>query len=236
MSAVAFESFWKHTRTIAAIGRNYKAHAAEMKSATPTQPFFFLKPSSSLLPTAELKRAGKAAVLHLPRFVGSIHHELELGVVIARTAKNVSEADAMSYVAGYTLAVDVTARDLQSAAKDAGLPWTRAKGYDTFTPVGAFIPAARVANPHALRLLFQINGVTKQDGSTSEMVFSIAKLIANVSSVMTLSPCDIILTGTPAGVGPMVHGDKISAQLLDAAGKEIDSIQLNAIDDPNSKL
>jgi acylpyruvate hydrolase len=232
-SSSLLSSFWKHTRTIAAIGRNYKAHAAEMKSATPTQPFFFLKPASSLLPPPS--DAG-TRVLLLPRYVGSIHHEVELGVVIGRTAKNVSEADAMSFVAGYTLAVDVTARDLQSAAKDAGLPWTRAKGYDTFCPVGRFIAADRVANPHALRLLFQINGVTKQDGNTSEMVFSIPKLIAHVSSIMTLSPCDVILTGTPSGVGPIVHGDKITAKLFDGAGKELDALQLNAIDDLQSKL
>jgi acylpyruvate hydrolase len=226
IAAAAFESFWTTTRTVACIGRNYAAHAKEMKSAAPTQPFFFLKPASSIL----VASAGKSPTIVLPRFVGAIHHEVELAVIIGSKARNVTEADAMRHVAGYALAVDVTARDLQAAAKDAGMPWSRAKGYDTFCPIGSFIPAARVPNPHALRLTFAINGAVKQDGVTSDMIFSIPKLIAHISSIMTLSPCDVILTGTPEGVGPIKNGDKIVAQLFD--GKtELQTIKLDARED-----
>jgi acylpyruvate hydrolase len=228
IATTALESFWTTTRTVACIGRNYAAHAKEMKSATPTQPFFFLKPASSIL---AVPKQSSGTIL-LPRFVGAIHHEVELAVVIGSTARHVKEADAMRHVAGYALSVDVTARDLQSAAKDAGMPWSRAKGYDTFCPVGSFIPASRVPNPHALRLTFAINGAVKQDGVTSDMIFSIPKLIAHISSIMTLSPCDIILTGTPEGVGPIKHGDKIVAQLFDGAtNAELQTIKLDARED-----
>lgn len=232
--ASALESFWQNTRTVACIGRNYAAHAKEMKSATPTQPFFFLKPASSILPVPASSGKGGVGVptIVLPRFVGSIHHEVELAVVIGSKARNVKEADAMRHVAGYALAIDVTARDLQAAAKDAGMPWSRAKGYDTFCPIGGFIPASRVPNPHALRLTFAINGAVKQDGVTSDMIFSIPKLIAHISSIMTLSPSDIILTGTPEGVGPIKHGDKIVAQLFDGAtNAELQTITLDARED-----
>jgi len=215
-------SFAQLGKKIVAIGRNYGAHAKELGNAIPKEPFFFLKPTTSYVPNG-----GK---VEIPRGVVA-HHEVELGLVIGKRGRDISQANADSYIEGYTLAVDMTARNMQDKVKKAGLPWSAAKGLDTFTPVGAFIPKASVSDPHNLRLRLTVNGQVKQNGPTSDMMFKIPRLIENVSSIMTLEPNDVILTGTPSGVGPLNAGDKVECTLSDeASGKEIARLQFEAVD------
>jgi len=198
-------SFVRHGRKIVAIGRNYVAHAKELNHAVPKEPFFFLKPTSSYLPSG-----GK---LEIPAGIVT-HHEVELGVVIGKDGRDISQANADVHIAGYTLAVDMTARNLQDKVRKEGLPWSAAKGFDTFTPVSEFIPKEAIKDPHDLQLLLKINGETKQSDSTSDMIFRIPRLIEHISSIMTLQEGDLILTGTPKGVGPVRPGDQVECALL----------------------
>ncbi|RLN90860.1 hypothetical protein BBJ28_00012183 [Nothophytophthora sp. Chile5] len=199
---------------IVAIGKNYEAHAREMgAAAAPKDPVVFLKPTSSYV------RNGGSVLL--PPGIGEVHHEVELGVVIGKGGKDIAESDSMDHVAGYlmyltvavicwlpdcafqALAIDMTARDLQAKAKKAGLPWTHAKGLDTFTPISDFIPKSAVPSPHELNLWLKVDDELRQNGSTSDMVHSIPFLIAYVSRIMTLEEGDLLITGTPSGVGPV---------------------------------
>ncbi|KAJ1983891.1 hypothetical protein H4R34_000991 [Dimargaris verticillata] len=200
-------------RKIVAIGRNYRDHALELGNQIPKAPFFFLKPTSSYVEPP--------APIEIPRGC-NVHHEVELGVVIGQTGRDISEAHADDYIAGYALALDLTARNMQAEAKKQGLPWSAAKGFDTFTPISAFIDKAHIPEPHRVRLWCSIDGVTKQDGWTSDMMFQIPQLLAHVSSIMTLEAGDVILTGTPKGVGPILPGETIDAGLavLDPDGHE----------------
>ncbi|KAF9014192.1 hypothetical protein BDQ17DRAFT_1231191 [Cyathus striatus] len=213
-------SFVRHGKKIVAIGRNYAAHAKELNNAVPKEPFFFLKPTSSYLLSG-----GK---MEIPQGVLA-HHEVELGLVIGKPGRDISQAQANEHIAGYTLAVDMTARNMQDKVKKAGLPWSAAKGFDTFTPVGRMIPKTQIKNPHDLRLSLKINGITKQDGSTSDMIFNIPRLIEHVSSIMTLEEGDLILTGTPPGVGEIVPGDKVECLLTDPEGNKLDDLQFEAV-------
>ncbi len=205
MSAAA--AFARTGRTVVCIGRNYVEHASELGNAVPDAPFFFLKPPSAYLEEG-------CGAIEVPTEAESVHHEVELAVVIGSKARRVSAANADSYIAGYALAIDMTARSMQLDAKKAGLPWTRAKGYDTFLPVGKFLPKANVEDPHDLNLWLKVNGDTKQSDSTSLMIFKIPELLEAVTDVMTLNEGDIICTGTPKGVGPVVPGDKITAGIV----------------------
>ena len=179
-------SFRTTGRKIVAIGRNYAAHARELNNPLPKEPFFFLKPTTSYVD------AGNPILI--PRGV-SAHFEVELGAVIGETARDVKEADAMKYVAGYALGVDMTARNVQRKAQSQKYPWTTAKGFDTFTPIGEFIPASKIKDPNNVRLWLKTNGETRQDGNTRDMIFKLPKLIEFVSSIMTLEKGDLILTG-----------------------------------------
>ncbi|KAF8913388.1 hypothetical protein CPB85DRAFT_1551127 [Mucidula mucida] len=200
-------NFVKTGKKIIAIGRNYHAHIAEMKSVTSAEPWFFLKPTTSYL-----QNGGT------------------LGVVIGRGGKNISPGNAMSHVAGYALGIDMTARNYQAQVKTKSLPWTSPKGFDTFCPISSFIPKEKIENPHDLTLWIEINGVTKQRGSTADMIFSIPRLIEHCSSIMTLEEGDLILTGTPSGVSSIVHGDKIVAGLETKQGEELARWEGNAAD------
>lgn len=188
---------------IIGVGRNYAAHAKELGNAVPKAPVLFLKPTSSYL-----KNGG---TIEIPHNESSLHHEVELAVVIAKKARDVSESSAMDYVAGYALALDMTARDLQSAAKSAGLPWSLAKGQDTFTPISPILPKTAVPNPDDLELWLKVDEEIRQKGSTKDMIFKLPFLISFISSYMTLFEGDVILTGTPPGVGPVKEGQKITA-------------------------
>lgn len=139
-----------------------------------------------------------------------LHYEVELGLVINKEGRDIPEHSAMDYVGGYALALDMTSRDLQSAAKKSGHPWSVAKGYDTFCPVSSFVEKEKVDLSTA-RLWLKVDGETKQDGRTCDMIFSVPYLISYISSIMTLETGDLILTGTPEGVGPVVPGQIITA-------------------------
>jgi acylpyruvate hydrolase len=152
-----------HTgRKIVAIGRNYAEHAKELNNAIPTAPFFFLKPTSSYITDGQS--------IEIPEGC-EVHHELELAVVIGKEGRDIMAKDADEYIAGYALSLDMTARDMQEKAKKMGRPWSASKGFDTFTPIGSFIPKADISDHHNVDLLLQIDGVTKQQGNTRDMIF-----------------------------------------------------------------
>ncbi len=154
-----------------------------------------------------------------------VDHEIELGVVISSTCKRVSEAEASKYIGGYLLALDLTARDFQSDAKKNGLPWALAKGFDTSCPVSPVIPVSAIANPQEVELLCRVNGQLRQKGNTADMIFNIPYLISYISSYFTLEEGDLILTGTPAGVGPIKSGDKIEGEIPNVVKFAFDVIQ-----------
>jgi len=214
-------SFIRNGKKIVAIGRNYAAHAKELSNAVPKEPFFFLKPTSSYLLSG--------SKLEIPQGIIA-HHEVELGLVIGKGGRDISQRNAESHIAGYTLAVDMTARNLQDKVKKQGLPWSAAKGFDTFTPIASMmIPKTAVQDPHNLLLSLTINGITRQAGSTGDMIFPIPRLIEHISSIMTLEEGDLILTGTPSGVGPVVPGDQVKCLLADAKGEELIKLEFSAV-------
>jgi 2-keto-4-pentenoate hydratase/2-oxohepta-3-ene-1,7-dioic acid hydratase in catechol pathway len=184
---------------IVAVGRNYAAHAKELGNEVPAEPLLFLKPPSALL--------GPGRVVLLPPESARVEHEAELAVVIGKRAKNVAKGDALAHVFGYTCACDVTARDLQK--KD--VQFTRAKGFDTFCPVGPWIETE--LDPGDVRVACRVSGQPRQDGSTKHMIFDVPTVVAYISRVMTLEPGDVILTGTPEGVGPLVGGDALEVEV-----------------------
>ncbi|TRM61243.1 hypothetical protein BD626DRAFT_501895 [Schizophyllum amplum] len=213
-------SFVRNGKKIVAIGRNYAEHIKELNNAAPKEPFFFLKPTSSYI--------GSGGKLEIPRGVIA-HHEVELGLVIGQRARDVKQADAQSVIAGYALAVDMTARNVQDAVKKKGLPWSTAKGFDSFTPIGDFIPKSAVTNPDDLRLWLKINGAFKQNGTTADMIFKIPRLIEHITSIMTLEEGDLVLTGTPSGVGPVNPGDQIECGLTTASGDALAALNFAAV-------
>jgi 2-keto-4-pentenoate hydratase/2-oxohepta-3-ene-1,7-dioic acid hydratase in catechol pathway len=184
---------------IVAIGLNYKDHAAEMNKPLPPEPLMFMKPSTAVI--------GPADDIRLPMWAGEIHYESEMAVVISRRASRVKAADAMGHVLGLTCANDVTARELQK--KD--VQYTRAKGFDTFAPIGPCI--ALGLDPSSLRIEGIVNGSVRQSSSTRELIFAVPQLIEFVTKVMTLLPGDVILTGTPSGVGPLKPGDTVTVRI-----------------------
>ncbi|KAL3689609.1 hypothetical protein R1sor_015918 [Riccia sorocarpa] len=188
---------------IVAVGRNYAAHAKELGNAVPKEPMIFLKPTSSYV--------FQGGAIEIPPPLTSLHHEVELGVVIGKQGRDIFEDEAMDHVSGYALALDMTARDIQSVAKAKGHPWTVAKGYDTFTPISDFISKEDVPSTDDLELWCEVDGVMKQKGSTKDMIFSIPTLISFISKIMTLNEGDVILTGTPSGVGPVSAGQHVKA-------------------------
>jgi 2-keto-4-pentenoate hydratase/2-oxohepta-3-ene-1,7-dioic acid hydratase in catechol pathway len=181
---------------VLAVGRNYADHAKEMGNDVPELPLIFLKPSTSVIGTHD--------VIRLPADSDRVDHEAELALVVGKVAKDVSRERANEVIFGYTCANDVTARDQQRA----DVQFTRAKGYDSFCPIGPWIETT--FDPSAVRLRALVNGEVRQDGNTSDMVFDVATLVSFMSHVMTLVPGDVILTGTPAGVGPIADGDTVT--------------------------
>lgn len=214
-------------RKILCIGRNYAAHIKELNNATPQQPFFFLKPSSSVLkPNAGPFLVPKGVV---------VHHEVELAFTLNKDLKNLpatfSPEEALESIEGYALTIDMTARNVQDEAKKKGLPWSIGKGFDTFLPVSNFITKEKIPDPYNVELVLKINGEVKQQDKTNLMLFPIHKILSHMSSIMTLEKGDLILTGTPKGVGPINPGDKIEAYLL-VDGKVIEEIKLDAEQKP----
>lgn len=186
---------------IVCVGRNYREHAAELGHDVPVEPLIFLKPPSSLLaPDGQIRR---------PKISERVHHEGELGVVVAKSCYKVRiDEDVRPYILGYTCVNDVTARDLQE--KDG--QWTRAKGFDTFCPVGPVV--SDEVDPWAGALVeTRVNGEVRQHGNTGNFIFSLDVVIRHISQCMTLLPGDLISTGTPAGVGPLVAGDVVEVSV-----------------------
>jgi 2-keto-4-pentenoate hydratase/2-oxohepta-3-ene-1,7-dioic acid hydratase in catechol pathway len=181
---------------VLAVGRNYAEHAAELGNEVPVRPLIFLKPSTSVIGTND--------VIRLPVDSERVEHEAELALVVGKVAKDVPRERASEVIFGYTCANDVTARDQQRADGQ----FTRAKGYDSFCPIGPWIETT--FDPSAVRVQALVNGEPKQDGNTRDMVFDIATLVSFMSHVMTLVPGDVILTGTPEGVGRIVDGDTVT--------------------------
>ncbi|KAJ7264878.1 hypothetical protein B0H12DRAFT_1201099 [Mycena haematopus] len=213
-------SFQAERAQIVAIGRNYMEHVKELNNTAPKEPFFFLKPTTSYI--------SSGGTVEIPSGIIA-HHEVELGVVIGKGGRDITQADAESHVAGYALAVDMTARNLQEHVKKRGLPWAAAKGFDTFTPIGSFIPKDQVADPHNLGISLKINGAFKQNGTTADMIFKIPRLIEHISSIMTLEEGDLVLTGTPSGVGQVSPGDTVECALADSTGKQLATLDFVAI-------
>ncbi|XP_053672043.1 acylpyruvase FAHD1, mitochondrial [Anopheles nili] len=208
--------FFHSTRKIIGAGVNYKEILRLTNAPKPAAPVIFFKPISSLLDGQDKGEDPSSAIptIRVPRvFDGVINFEAELGVIIGSRCSNVSPEQAMAYVGGYCLALDMTGMDFIMEARPKGLPWCLGKGFDTSTPVSGFITSAQLPNPDNVRVWCDVNGVRKQDDSTCNLIFPIAELIAYVSRYMTLEPNDLLLTGTPAGGGPVRHGDVIECGL-----------------------
>ena len=185
------------------IGRNYAEHADEMASDVPDQPMVFLKPSTAIV------RSGDA--VRLPPQSQEVHHEVELVAAIGTEGHRIPQDDALGHVAGYAVGLDMTARDLQAEAKEKRHPWSVAKGFDTFAPLGPITPAADVGDPNDLTLRLRVNGETRQEAHTRHMIFPVAELVHYCSQIFTLEPGDLLYTGTPSGVGPVEAGDELEA-------------------------
>jgi 2-keto-4-pentenoate hydratase/2-oxohepta-3-ene-1,7-dioic acid hydratase in catechol pathway len=205
---------------VVCVGLNYHDHARELNLPVPDEPIIFLKPATSVI--------GPGDAIVMPSCSERVDYEAELALVMGKTARFVSEADAPRHVFGYTCANDVTARDLQK--KDG--QWTRAKSFDTFCPVGPWIETG-VADERALPLRAVVNGEVRQEGTTAEMIFSPMFLVSFISRIMTLLPGDVILTGTPAGVGPLKPGDEVSIE-IDQVGFLMNPVVSEGPDDPSA--
>lgn len=193
---------------VIAVGRNYAKHAREFGHAPPSSPIWFWKPESAILADGE--------PIHLPAGIGAVHHEVELAIRVGRRLRRSNPIEAIRAVDALTVANDLTARDLQEAAKKAGLPWAQAKGYDGFLPLGAWSPFDG-RDLQALRLRLWIGDELRQDGSTADMTWGVPQLLAQASSWTTLEPGDVLLTGTPDGVGPLVAGSDVRCEVVGVA-------------------
>lgn len=190
---------------IIAIGRNYAEHAKELNNPIPTVPVIFMKPDTALLKDNK--------PFYHPDFSQDIHHEIEIVLKVCKEGKHISEKFAANYYDEIALGVDFTARDIQSRHKEKGLPWELAKAFDSSAPVSNFLPKAQFANLYELNFNLDINGETRQQGSTANLLFSFEQIIAFVSQYITLKKGDLIFTGTPAGVGKVNIGDRLEGYL-----------------------
>ena len=189
-------------RKIVCVGRNYAAHAAEMGAAPPDEPVIFLKPTTALAHPG-------GGDLFIPEEWGLLHHEVELALLLGGGGRDLPSAEAGGVVLGCAVALDLTLRDVQARAKKAGGPWAAAKGFDGAAPVGGFLPVSSLRDLRDLAISLAVNGEVRQASRTSRMIFPPAELIAYVSSRMTLEEGDLLFTGTPEGVGPLVDGDHL---------------------------
>jgi len=198
---------------ILAVGRNYADHNAEMGNAPSVPPVLFLKPPSALV--------HDGGTVILPTGMGAVHHEVELVVAIGRTGRAIPESAALDHVLGYAVGLDLTLRDVQNEAKKKGEPWDLAKGFDGSAPVSQVVPREHAGDVTNLALTLDVNGVRKQAGSTAQMLHGVAALVAYASRWITLERGDLLFTGTPSGVGPLVAGDKVVARLSDLAALSV---------------
>ncbi|CAI4229421.1 unnamed protein product [Auanema sp. JU1783] len=204
---MALSAFRQLGKKIVCVGRNYKDHALELGNPIPKKPMLFLKSTNAYI------EEGQQIVI--PPGCENLHQEVELGVVIAKKAKNVAKEEAMSFVGGYAVALDMTARDFQDTAKKSGAPWFLAKSFDTSCPVSKFIPKEDISDPHNVEIFCRINGIDKQRCNTSMMIFDIPTLIEYATKFVTLEEGDLLLTGTPAGVCRVLSNDVIEFGISD---------------------
>jgi fumarylpyruvate hydrolase len=203
---VAGESARFPVRRIYCVGRNYAAHTREM-GGDPTRedPFFFAKPADAIV--------ANGATLPYPPATRNLHHEIELVVALKGGGANVPADKVMDLVYGYAVGLDMTRRDLQNAAKAGGKPWDMGKGFDRSAPVTAIQPAARIGHPSKGAIWVKVNGVVKQSGDLADMIWSVPETLSYLSGLVELAPGDLIFTGTPDGVGPVVAGDTLEGHV-----------------------
>ncbi len=192
---------------VVCVGRNYAAHARELNNPVPVEPILFLKPATAMVAMAE--------PLRIPTDRGSVHFETEMALLIGATLTMASEADAVAAIAGVGIGFDLTLRDLQDQLKAKSYPWEVAKAFDGSCPLSGFMPLAGEAVPEwtNVDIVMHCNGSLRQQGNSSDMLTPVARLLAHISSIFTLQPGDVVMTGTPAGVGPLHAGDQLSAYL-----------------------
>ena len=194
---------------IICLAKNYSAHALEMgvqPSKLPPFPPLFLKPPSSVI--------GPGDKIVIPKQTQNVHHEIELAIVIGKRGKNILKENVNEHIYGYTILLDITARDIQSNAKKNGHPWFVAKGFDTFCPLGPIIVTSdEIKDPNSLTIRLKVNDEVRQDGNTRDMIHKVTSIVEYCSSINTLEPGDVIATGTPEGVGKFDHGDLLQASI-----------------------
>jgi len=202
-------------RRIFCIGRNYAAHAREM-GANPDReaPFYFTKSADTVV-------ASGSTVAYPPR-CNELHHEIELVAAIGKAGSNISAESALDHVFGYAVGIDLTRRDLQAEAKSKGRPWDTAKNFDQSAPIGEIHPVSEKGHPSSGRIWLAVNGEMRQEGDLVEMIWSVAESIAEISTYGALAPGDLVYTGTPAGVGPLVAGDRVSGGIDGIGSIKID--------------
>ena len=191
---------------VVCVGRNYAEHAKELNNPIPAEPILFIKPATAVQPFSEPVR--------WPQGRGECHHEVEIAVLIGELIKNVSPEQAVKAIAGFGVALDLTLRDLQSKLKEKGHPWEIAKSFDGACPVSAFVRPSQVRDLGDIRVCLSINEQIRQDGNSSQMLTPIPQLLSYISQHFTLEAGDMVLTGTPAGVGPLRPGDQLRAELV----------------------
>lgn len=185
------------------VGRNYVEHAQEMGHTGREPPFFFMKPADTLVPVAE----GATGQIEYPTLTSNLHHEIELVVAIGTGGAHIKAADAAKHVWGYAVGLDMTRRDLQNEMKKQGRPWDIGKGFEQSAPIGPLLPKTRTGELLKGAITLAVNGTQKQKGDLSQLIWSVAETIEHLSAAWVLQPGDLIYTGTPAGVGPVVRGD-----------------------------
>lgn len=189
-------------RRVFCVGRNYGAHAREMGSDPNREPpFFFTKPADAVVPAS--------GAVPYPPATQDLHHEVELVVALGAGGRDIDPGQALSLVWGYGVGLDLTRRDLQAIAKDAGRPWDMAKGFDASAPCSPLVPAAILGHPRDARIWLEVNGAPRQEGNLNEMIWPIMDVIAHLSRLVELAPGDLIYTGTPAGVAALTPGDQV---------------------------
>ena len=196
------------------VGRNYEAHAREMGFPQRQAPFFFLKPGDVVLPGSQ----EHPAQMPYPALTNDLHHEVELVAAIGQGGHNIAVEQALQHVFGYAVGLDMTRRDLQNDLRQNGRPWCIAKGFEQSAPIGPIVPAAQAGDVGQADIRLQINGRMRQQGHTAQMIWNVAEIIAAISQAWTLQPGDLIYTGTPDGVGPVVRGDELLAEVTGLPG------------------
>lgn len=190
---------------IVCVGKNYDEHIKEMHSERPETPVLFLKPSTAVVE--------EGTPINLPVYSNDVHHEIELALLVTKQAKGISASDWKNYIGGAGIALDLTLRDHQRIAKEKGLPWSVSKGFDGSCPVSQFTQIEEISDLQSLDIELKVNGDLRQKGSTAEMIFKIDELVSHISGIFTLEPGDLILTGTPAGVSKLNHGDQLEGRI-----------------------